>query len=422
MEGIVLQLSLPVGGVNAVFSQVQLRGKMPLQTTLLNLAQASAMWLRSLKQLPADVLEGLNVDIVLLTDPAVHGTVRSYSTVGIEPAHRAVMVTETGRMGWEFNRDATPEELVAAAAERANSTMPRVAQVVSFAASSSAAQIGNSNIPPAVKGPAVRPSAVAGKFYPGSEPALAAIVKKCLGEVPSKKTEWPAVMVPHAGLQYSGEIAGDVLKQVQLPKTVIIIGPKHSRNGVEWAVAPHETWQIPGGELKSDLAFAKQLAERIEGLELDAGAHENEHSIEVELPLLHALAPETKVIGIAIGGGNFERCQKFGQQLALFLSELDELPLLVISSDMNHFASDAENRELDEIALKAMESLDPKTLFESVRGRNISMCGLLPAVIVMEALLSLDRLDEIQRVRYGTSGDVSGNLDRVVGYAGLLLG
>ena len=100
---------------------------------------------------------------------------------------------------------------------------------------------------------------------------------------------------------------------------------------------------------------------------------------------------------------------------------MPEPPLLVISSDMNHYASDAENRRLDAIALEAMETLDPAKLLATVQDQQISMCGVLPAVMVMQTLKLLGGLTEVRRTGYATSGDVSGDLSRVVGYAGMLL-
>jgi AmmeMemoRadiSam system protein B len=228
-------------------------------------------------------------------------------------------------------------------------------------------------------------------------------------------------MVPHAGLQYSGKLAAAVFQQVQIPETVLILGPKHTRLGVEWAVAPHELWQIPGANIPSDRALAEQLAVAIPGLELDAAAHQQEHGIEVELPWIARLAPGSKVVGIAIGGGNLDRCRQFAAGLAGLLRSMPRQPLLVISSDMNHFATDSENRRLDEIALRAMETLRPEELFEVVTRHNISMCGMLPAVIVMETLRQLGGLQTCRRIGYATSADVTGDTRRVVGYAGMLL-
>jgi AmmeMemoRadiSam system protein B len=101
---------------------------------------------------------------------------------------------------------------------------------------------------------------------------------------------------------------------------------------------------------------------------------------------------------------------------------MDERPLLVVSSDMNHYASDAETRRLDEMALDAMETKDAEELYQTVTSKHISMCGVLPAVIVMETLKKLKKMKKMERVAYGTSGDVSGDKSRVVGYAGMLIG
>jgi AmmeMemoRadiSam system protein B len=229
-------------------------------------------------------------------------------------------------------------------------------------------------------------------------------------------------MVPHAGLVYSGRIAAETLRRVRIPQTVIILGPKHTPQGMEWAVAPHDAWSIPGAMMPGDPDLARKLIQAIPGLHLDAAAHAQEHAIEVELPLIARLAPQTRIVGIAVGAGDLAGCRRFAAGLAGVLGSLSEPPLLVISSDMNHFASDAENRRLDELALAAMETLDPEQLYKTVTRRHISMCGVLLAVIVMETLRSLGRLHQVQRVAYATSGEVSGDLSRVVGYAGVLLG
>jgi AmmeMemoRadiSam system protein B len=279
---------------------------------------------------------------------------------------------------------------------------------------------------------------VAGSFYPAHAADLDRLVNDCFAGEPSPycaasgsdtgdkpvdaAEDWPALMVPHAGLVYSGRIAAQTLRRVRFPDTVLVIGPKHTRLGMEWAVTPHETWSLPGGDMACDAALARRLSAGIPGLDLDAAAHQNEHAIEVELPLIRKLAPHARVVGIAIGAGDLGRCRGFAQALAKVLREEPSPPLLVISSDMNHFASDAENRRLDALALEALETLDAATLYETVMRHQISMCGVLPAVIVMETLRKLGRLSRFERVAYGTSADVSGDASRVVGYAGVLLG
>jgi AmmeMemoRadiSam system protein B len=201
----------------------------------------------------------------------------------------------------------------------------------------------------------------------------------------------------------------------------VVIGPKHTRFGVDWAVAPHDTWSIPGATLASDQDVARALVSAIPGLKRDAAAHQREHAIEVELPFIARLAPAARIVGIALAGCDWDHCQAFAAGLARVVQELPEPPLLLISSDMNHYATDRETRLLDEIALEAMERLDPKLLLNTVNEHDISMCGVVPAVIVMETLRRLGALTTLERVGHATSADVNGDTSRCVGYAGVLL-
>ncbi|MCA9049237.1 MAG: AmmeMemoRadiSam system radical SAM enzyme [Planctomycetaceae bacterium] len=421
VDGVVLQLHFPGIDEAPVFSKIQLRNGMPLQMTLLQLTDSAAAWLRQ-QQLPAGIRQGMKVDFMTLSDPAAHGTADNADLRGIEPSRRAVLVSENRRMAWVFDPQQSADELLRQACQSVDSTSAATTLLYSLAARTTAERICSANVPRAQSGPEERPPAVAGAFYSAEPNELARDVTEDLGTLPAEKEVWPAVMVPHAGLKYSGHIAADVLKRIQIPSTVIIIGPKHTPHGVDWAIAPHRTWRIPGATLQNDPELVTRLTERISGLKPDAAAHALEHAIEVELPYLARLAPDVKVVGIAIGSGSIERCRKFGQELALLMSEMEEPPLLIISSDMNHFAGDSENRRLDEMALAAMETRDPVKLYETVTQNGISMCGMLPAFIVMEALLCLDQLDRTERTQYATSADVTGDKTRVVGYAGMLLG
>jgi AmmeMemoRadiSam system protein B/AmmeMemoRadiSam system protein A len=267
-----------------------------------------------------------------------------------------------------------------------------------------------------------RQPSVAGTFYPSNPSEVEVLVDGMLAE-PSAKESWAGAMVPHAGWVYSGRLAARVWQRLQIPRQVIIFCPKHGPGGAQWAVAPHRRWLFPGGQLDCDPELAVRLSEAVDHLELDASAHRHEHAIEVQLPILARLAPQAQVVGITIGGGdNLPALQRFASQMAGVLSDLDERPLLVISSDMNHFASDSENRILDRIALDAIETLDPAHVFETVRLHGISMCGMHPCVIVMETLRQLGSLNRCELVGYATSADAEGPRNRVVGYAGMLFG
>ena len=125
---------------------------------------------------------------------------------------------------------------------------------------------------------------------------------------------------------------------------------------------------------------------------------------------------------IVLAASSLDRCLQFASGLAGVLRQQVHKPLLIISSDLNHYGRDTENRRLDALALAALERLDPAEVYATISQRKISMCGLLPAVIVLETLRQLGRLRKAQRVAYATSAEVTGDPSRVVGYAGMLFG
>jgi AmmeMemoRadiSam system radical SAM enzyme/AmmeMemoRadiSam system protein B/AmmeMemoRadiSam system protein A len=420
LNGVVLLAQRPGARDVHHFSQFSLRPGVPLQTTLFALVQAAAQHLARLGVRP-ETLGSVRVGLTFLHDPMLHGSVADPHLAGLDPRQRAVLVLERGKAGLLFDPDRTAEELLAGAAEQAEVRRPGTAAVYSLQTLTSATPVSVSTAPRPVRGPAVRPAAVAGTFYEADPAELARTVDRLLaGE--QRQEAWPAALVPHAGLKYSGRIAAAVLQRLRIPETVLVIGPKHTALGMEWAVAPHQTWELPDGGMASDFLLARRLSQAIPGLAMDAAAHQREHAIEVELPLLARLNPQARVVGIAIGHADLADCRRFAEGLAGLLHERADRPLLLISSDMNHFASDAENRRLDALAIAALERCDPEGLYETVMRHQISMCGVLPAVIVLETLRLLGGLKRAERVGYATTADVTGDTRRVVGYAGMLFG
>lgn len=401
------------------FLQLALRPGVPLQATVFKLCESAAQWLRA----SFARLDSVRVGVTIFYDPAMHGTAGDPDLRGLDPATRALLLFEQDKSACVFAPHATADEAFAKIRESVPLLSPSRTGLYGLGVQSTEREIHFRVAPQPVVATGPRSPAVAGRFYPAQPGELTAMVDEMLAgsERPQKET-WPAVMVPHAGLRYSGSLAAAVFNRVEIPELVIVIGPKHTRDGVDWSVAPHESWSIPGATISGDPEVARALVEAIPGLQLDATAHQNEHAIEVELPFLARLAPQARVVGIVVGGGAWEHCQQFAAGLAEVVRGLPKPPLLVISSDMNHFATDAENRRLDEIALEAMERLDPAELLSTVTEHNISMCGVLPAVIVMETLRQLGSLTKSERVGYATSADISGDESRVVGYAGMLLG
>lgn len=418
VSGIALTIQRLGAAQPITVSQFSLRPGVPLQATLFNLAQGAAQALAQ-QRFSATELPGLAAGLTVFFDPALHGTVAHPALEGLEARHRALMVLERSKAGIVFDPALGAEELLAEGVKQAHVTTSATASLFSLEALTSESRVLISTAPGGERGPTVRLPGVAGKFYPADAAELASMVDEMLGRKVKTKS-YPGALVPHAGLRFSGSVAAAVLKRLSLPDRVIIIGPKHTPYGADWAVAPHETWELPGFRIASDPLLAQRLADSIPGLTLDALAHQHEHAIEVELPFIARRAAEAKVVGIAIGPGDYESCMQFSAGLVKVMQECATPPLLIVSSDMNHFATDEENRRLDELALDALETLDPKALYDVVTENHISMCGVLPAVIVLETLRRLGKVKKAERVAYATSADVTQDTSRVVGYAGVL--
>jgi hypothetical protein len=268
----------------------------------------------------------------------------------------------------------------------------------------------------------IREPAVAGKFYPGEKPALEAILLQLLSvpsTAPVAKRKAIACMVPHAGYVYSGPVAGAVLAQLEIPRRVLILGPRHFPRGANLAINSEGAWKTPLGLAEIDSALARSLVAAFPQLEEDAIAHRAEHSLEVELPFLQWLAPSSRFVPIALGTINFDTLNALGHAIAEVVSQSPEPVLIIASSDMNHYESDDITRRKDHLAIEKLLALDPRALYDVVRREDISMCGIGPAVAMLTAALALGAT-HAELIRYATSADASGDRDQVVGYAGLM--
>ena len=398
--------------------QVSFRPGVPLQSTLFQMCQSAAAMFQQ-QGYAGDLQVGITVGV----DPCMHGNGDKVDLAGVDSANRAIILSDPAHCGFAFDPSQPAEELL----KLLRSALPvgsREAPVHSVQTMSSMPAVISVSTPPAMNTAGVRPPAVAGRFYPAEDAARRELVQSiCKGPTPAQATPL-AVMVPHAGLKYSGQIAAHVWRSIAGldGRTVIVISPKHTVNGVNWSVSPCESWRLSTGtSFASDTELAAKIVEGVQALQLDAGAHQNEHGIEVQLPILEKIAPNVKVVGVALHGGSWTDIQQAATELAEVLRSLDKQPLLVISSDMNHYASDAENRRRDRLALDAFATCDPQRLLQTCREKDISMCGVIPAALVMETLHQLGHEFKVQELEYGTSGDVSGDRTQVVGYAGALL-
>lgn len=268
-------------------------------------------------------------------------------------------------------------------------------------------------------GSPVRHPAVAGRFYPGNASELASDVRSYL-DAGRQKRPAMACIVPHAGYMYSGHVAGAVYAALDLPRTFLILGPNHTGLGQPLAIMSQGAWATPLGTAKIETSLAESLLRHFPLLTQDADAHRLEHAIEVQLPFLQVLRPDFSFVPITVGTLQLDILMSLGTAIAEVLRHTPEPVLLVTSSDMNHYENDAVTRMKDQKALDRILALDPEGLFAVVKKEQISMCGIAPTIAMLAAVKQAGATSA-ELVKYATSGDISGDRNMVVGYAGIVV-
>ncbi len=265
----------------------------------------------------------------------------------------------------------------------------------------------------------VRRPAVAGSFYPGTRDGLRAQVEALWPKVAQPE---PAigVVVPHAGYVYSGRVAAAVYAQVELPDTLVILGPNHSGVGARAAIMTSGQWDTPLGGVPLDAELAQGILGHGTAIRDDPLGHLREHSIEVQLPFLQRFERPFRFVPISLLGQDFPLCQEVGQAVARAVMAASRRVLLVASTDMSHYVSRAEASRKDRLALEAILALDPVALHRVVRDHGISMCGYHPTTAMLIAAKALGAT-RAELVVYTDSGEVTRTFDQVVAYAGLVI-
>lgn len=275
----------------------------------------------------------------------------------------------------------------------------------------------------------IRRPAVAGQFYPGSKEHLEGDVGKYLS-TGAKPRKVIGIIAPHAGYMYSGHVAGAVFAASQIPERVIVLSPNHTGIGAPAAIMSEGEWAMPMGNVKIDSELASTLVANCDELTEDASAHMHEHSLEVELPFLQALQPKLTFVPITVSHLRFDICEKIGKAIAGVLASSptsDRLSsfvhrniLLVASSDMTHYEPHEVAKGKDKLAIDKVIKLDAKGLLDVCARERITMCGVIPASIMLIAARELGATKG-ELIKYATSGDTSGDYSSVVGYAGVIV-
>lgn len=262
---------------------------------------------------------------------------------------------------------------------------------------------------------------VAGRFYDANPEKLNAMVDGFLDLAEEKREEKTLLaMVPHAGYVFSGAVCGKTLAMANLESTILLLGPNHTGQGDRFALWADGGWTVPGGDMPVDVELASALLDAAPMITADTAAHVGEHSLEVILPFLQRMNPATTIVPLAISAHVFDDVSAVGKAIGQALKEFDRPVSIVVSSDMSHYISHDEAKAKDSLALEAAVNLDPRSLFSTVREHQISMCGVLPMTTGLFAALELGATKG-ELVAYATSGEISGDFEQVVGYAGVLV-
>ena len=265
----------------------------------------------------------------------------------------------------------------------------------------------------------IREPAAAGQFYPGTKTKLERALSKLIDK---KRRPQKAIgaMAPHAGYVYSGGVAGSVFSALKPKDLYILIGPNHTGLGRPFGVFAEGKWKTPLGTVQVDNGFAKRLMDKSKIFEPDEKSHKYEHSIEVLLPFLQYTARDFKIAPLCISGIDAGRLKKAAAEIAAAVKDTAADALIVASSDMTHYEPQEVAKEKDVQAISAILKLDEDELLKRVVSMDISMCGVAPAIITLNASKALGA-KKAELTDYKTSGDASGDYSAVVGYGGVII-
>jgi len=275
-----------------------------------------------------------------------------------------------------------------------------------------------------------RGPAVAGQFYEADPELLRKRIEWAFlhelgpGQIPkvsgSRIRESIGYVVPHAGYVYSGPVAAHAYLNIAsegMPETVIILAPNHTGYGSAVAVYPEGVWITPLGEIKVDEELAEEVVNNSVFAKLDAGAHEYEHSIEVQLPFLQYLFGDgIRIVPISMMYQTPEAAKDMADAISAALESVKRDVIVIASSDMTHYEPHELAVKKDKLALEAILELNAEKLYRVIMNNDISMCGYGPVMTLINYARHVGAKGA-ELLKYATSGDVSGEKSWVVGYA-----
>jgi hypothetical protein len=271
---------------------------------------------------------------------------------------------------------------------------------------------------------------VAGRFYPASAAALKQSVRTFMEKaVPAQVKNPLAIVVPHAGYTFSGQVAADGYRQAADPPwdVVVILGTNHTSGSFrKISVYPGDGFSTPLGASMIDKEVVKALLAADPDCVLDRSLHQQEHSIEVQLPFIQFLFPDARIVPAVVGAPDIGLCTRFGEALAGVLK--GRRALIVASADLSHYPEADAAEDVDRKTLAAMEKMDPELLQKVTQAQmrrgipnlHTCACGEAAVMAAMSAAKAMGATGG-RVIRYAHSGDVpAGERDRVVGYGAVV--
>lgn len=268
-----------------------------------------------------------------------------------------------------------------------------------------------------------REPAVAGFFYTNNPKELKLHLSELVRFSPHK-IKAKGIVVPHAGYMYSGWVAGKVYGKIEPCDVALIIGPNHTGLGKKIALFNGDSFLTPLGESKVNKILSKKILNKTSLIQEDVMAHLHEHSLEVQLPFLQYINPQTEIVPICVRWISLEEVKEIGKGIAEAIREYQQEEnkdvLIIASTDFSHYIPYEEAKKKDFLAIEKILKLSEEELFEVVVRYNISMCGVIPVCITLTACKALGA-KTAELVDYSTSGDTIKDYSSVVGYGGIII-
>ncbi|MEM2702612.1 MAG: AmmeMemoRadiSam system protein B [Candidatus Bathyarchaeia archaeon] len=272
----------------------------------------------------------------------------------------------------------------------------------------------------------------AGSFYAGLKDSLKRQIEECFthkfgpGNLPVVSEKGPRKIVglicPHAGYMYSGPVAANAYYKLALDGWVdvfIILGPNHQGIGSGVAIMDRGVWRTPFGDVEVDSEIAKEILRHSDIIDVDHSAHAYEHSIEVQLPFLQYIYGSSfKFVPICFLMQDLETGREVGRALAEALKGKNTV--IIASTDMTHYEPHRRASEKDREAINAVLQLDEGLFYSVIESRNVTACGYGPVAALIAAAKNLGA-KSAELLSYRTSGDITGDISAVVGYASIAI-